>query len=153
MRCWRCALPQAASADEKTFSVADYCGPSICAQIWNVPRHVTSATFDVYGGEGAGSIYFPGVRGGLGGRATATIDVKPGQQYTIYVGRAGRLVDNQSFETESGRAVWSSSASDGSSGPAAVAADRPHPALPAAPAAEASWGPPGTKFEAGVHDG
>jgi glycine rich protein len=54
---------------------------------WTVPRGVTQVTFHVYGAQG-GSI-IGGPAGGLGGRATATFNVKPGWVYEIVVGGSG----------------------------------------------------------------
>src|SRR5262249_49032452 len=57
------------------------------AETWTVPNGVTQATFDVFGAQGSGS---PGFSpGGNGGEATATIDVSPGQGFTIMVGGQG----------------------------------------------------------------
>ena len=48
---------------------------------WTVPARVCGATFDLYGAEGSG---------GVGGaRVTATLAVKPGTPYDIYVGGWG----------------------------------------------------------------
>jgi Glycine rich protein len=59
-------------------------------QSWTVPTGVTSATFDVSGAQGAtgssGSAFGPG---GLGGDATATMSVTPGQTFQLNVGGAG----------------------------------------------------------------
>ena len=62
----------------------EYTGAS---QTWTVPVGVTQATFDLYGaqGGGAGSLFAPG----LGGRATATIAVTPGDTIQINVGGWG----------------------------------------------------------------
>ena len=70
------ACPPAALGAETTFNHLPW------TQYWTAPPHVNTATFDVYGGEGATSIYFPDSPGGLGGRATATIHVVPGQKYS-----------------------------------------------------------------------
>ena len=55
------------------------------AQTWTVPAGVTSATFDLYGAQGAG-LDFPAFAPGLGGRATATIPVTPGASIEVNVG-------------------------------------------------------------------
>jgi hypothetical protein len=62
------------------------------AQTWTVPAGVTQATFDVYGAVG-GDLRPDFTRGGLGGRATATLLVSPGDTITIVVGGAGEDVD------------------------------------------------------------
>ena len=49
-------------------------------QLWVVPRHVFQATFSAFGAQGGGE------RGGLGGTATATLAVKPGEVLAINVG-------------------------------------------------------------------
>ncbi len=54
------------------------------AQSWTVPDDVVEATFDLYGGQGAGE-----GKGGLGGRVTATLPVTPGSVVTVVVGGAG----------------------------------------------------------------
>jgi hypothetical protein len=46
------------------------------AQSWTVPKGVTQATFDVFGAQGGSEP--SGQPGGLGGEATATIAVNPG---------------------------------------------------------------------------
>lgn len=53
-------------------------------QTWTVPADVVKATLDLYGAQGAGE-----GNGGLGGRATATIAVTPGDVITIVVGGTG----------------------------------------------------------------
>ena len=58
------------------------------AQTWTVPILVTEATFDLYGAQGAG-VDNPTFAPGLGGRATATIAVTPGDSIQVYVGGAG----------------------------------------------------------------
>ena len=60
------------------------------AQSWTVPAGVTSATFDVFGAQGSAGSSGPDFGpGGLGGRATVTVAVTPGQTYQINVGGAG----------------------------------------------------------------
>jgi hypothetical protein len=60
----------------------DYTG---AIQTWTVPIGVTSATFDIFGAQGAdgGNSNF-----GLGGRAQVTLAVTPGEVLAIYVGGA-----------------------------------------------------------------
>jgi IPT/TIG domain-containing protein len=78
------AAPSAARATVTTFS---YTGS---AQTWTVPVGVWSVSFDVFGGQGGdatdGSLVAPG---GLGGEATVTLQVNPGQTFQINVGGAG----------------------------------------------------------------
>ncbi len=52
-----------------------------------VPPGVTQMTFDLYGAQGSGGN--AASIGGLGGRATATIDVTPGETLLLTVGGAG----------------------------------------------------------------
>jgi hypothetical protein len=60
------------------------------AQSWTVPEGVTQATFDVYGAQGGSSSSSLGVRaGGLGGKASATIGVTPGDTLQVNVGGRG----------------------------------------------------------------
>jgi hypothetical protein len=85
-----------ASADAQSHTFSD---PG--ALDWQVPAGVTCATFDVYGANGGdGGDWFedevprglgsePGGLGGLGGRATATIQVTPGETIVLTVGFAG----------------------------------------------------------------
>ena len=70
-----------ASATTLTFS------PSASPQTWKVPGGVTSAAFDLLGAQGGGVA--GGGSGGLGGEATATIAVMPGETVVIYVGVQG----------------------------------------------------------------
>ncbi len=56
------------------------------AQTWTVPAGVTSATFDLYGAQGG--IKQPGPVN-LGGQATATLTVMPGETVNVLVGGAG----------------------------------------------------------------
>ena len=97
------ALPQAASGAQKTFEVQDVCGPNLCGQIWNVPKHVTSATFEVNGGEGETSIYFPDQRAG-------DQDRRAPRQYTACGGAGGksewRYRQGGAKRTARHRAVW-----------------------------------------------
>jgi len=53
---------------------------------WTVPAGVTSVTVDAFGAQGGGAA---GVKGGLGGEATATLAVTPGATYQINVGGYG----------------------------------------------------------------
>ena len=57
------------------------------AQTWTVPAGVTSATVDAFGAQGGAGL---NASGGLGGRATASIPVTPGQTIQINVGCAGK---------------------------------------------------------------
>ena len=57
------------------------------SQLWTVPSGVISATFDLYGAAGGTSQYGTG---GLGGRATATLAVTPGDSIQIEVGQNGQ---------------------------------------------------------------
>jgi hypothetical protein len=57
-------------------------------QQWTVPAGVVEATFDLYGGQG-GLLTGSNLMGGLGGRATATLAVTPGEVVTIAVGQGG----------------------------------------------------------------
>lgn len=54
--------------------------------MWTVPRGVRSVTFDVYGAAGGSSTRG---FGGLGGQATATFAVHPGQVFQIVIGGRG----------------------------------------------------------------
>lgn len=56
------------------------------AQTWTVPDGVTASTFDLFGAQGGNTAYFAG---GLGGQATATMAVTPGQTLQINVGGRG----------------------------------------------------------------
>ena len=70
----------------------DYTGG---AQTWTVPHGVTSATFDVQGGQGGDVDPSPGVTvttGGLGGEATAELPLRPGATITVVVGGQGGSV-------------------------------------------------------------
>ncbi len=73
--------PAAAHAATETFV---YTG---AAQSWTVPADVTSATFELFGGEGRGGSVLR--RGGKGARVVATIAVTPGETLGVYVGGAG----------------------------------------------------------------
>jgi hypothetical protein len=77
------ALPGGASAATVT-ETFDFTG---AAQTWTVPAGVDEATFDVYGAQGGS--YSP--TGGLGGRATATIAVTPGDSIQLRVGGEGGI--------------------------------------------------------------
>lgn len=72
-----------ASATTLTFAA------SASPQAWKVPAGVTSATFDLLGAQGGA--FAGGVPGGLGGEATATIAVTPGETVAIYVGLQGAI--------------------------------------------------------------
>ena len=57
------------------------------AQSWTVPASVTQASFDVLGAQGGANN--AGAAGGLGGQATATLTVVPGQVIEVLVGGQG----------------------------------------------------------------
>ena len=78
---WRSAAPASATTD--TFN---YTGD---AQTWTVPAGVTSATFDLYGARGGGFVGDSLLAPGLGGEATATIAVTPGDSIEVNVGGQG----------------------------------------------------------------
>jgi Bacterial Ig-like domain (group 3)/IPT/TIG domain len=60
------------------------------AQTWTVPLGVWSVSFDVLGGQGAdAAVGILRASGGLGGEATATVPVIPGETFQIDVGGAG----------------------------------------------------------------
>ncbi|HEY3034606.1 MAG TPA: hypothetical protein VGJ54_08110 [Streptosporangiaceae bacterium] len=61
-----------------------YTGPGTWT--WTVPAGVTSVTVDAFGAQGGEAA---GVKGGLGGEATATLAVTPGATYQINVGGYG----------------------------------------------------------------
>jgi hypothetical protein len=77
------ALAAPASATTETFNFTG------AAQTWTVPAGVTSATFDLYGAQGGGVLDVPAFAPGLGGRATATIAVNPGDTIQVNVGGQG----------------------------------------------------------------
>lgn len=61
---------------------------------WTVPTGVTCATFEVWGGGGAGGTRccndcYGGVPGAPGGYTTKTISVTPGTQYVLVAGAGG----------------------------------------------------------------
>jgi len=59
---------------------------------WNVPAGVSAVTLDVFGGSGGSSSALTGGTpgpGGLGGEATGTIAVQPGEVLQVNVGCAG----------------------------------------------------------------
>jgi hypothetical protein len=66
----------------------DYTG---AAQSWTVPEGITQATFAVYGAQGGSSETTAAgtSAGGLGGKASATIAVDPGDTLQVNVGGAG----------------------------------------------------------------
>ncbi|MFL5908580.1 MAG: glycine-rich protein [Solirubrobacterales bacterium] len=72
-------LASPALATTETFN---YTG---AAQTWTVPAAVTSASFDLLGAQGA-AVYGAA---GLGGRATATIPLTPGESIQLNVGGQG----------------------------------------------------------------
>ena len=53
---------------------------------WTVPKGVKRVTLDLFGAAGGGSAV---AAGGLGGEATATLNVSPGQMFEIVVGGKG----------------------------------------------------------------
>jgi hypothetical protein len=76
------AAPAAATTETFNFTGA--------AQTWTVPAGVIEATFDLHGASGGG--FAPGATrflAGLGGRATATIPVAPGDSIQVNVGGQG----------------------------------------------------------------
>ena len=83
------AFAAPAAATTETFN---YTG---AAQTWTVPAGVTSATFDLYGAEGGG-YSSTGFASGLGGRATATIGVTPGESIQVNVGGKGAISSDAS---------------------------------------------------------
>ena len=85
------ALPTPASAFTETFGFSG--GP----QTWNVPREITEATFDLYGGAGGGFAGDPILESGLGGQATATIAVTAGTSIQVTVGGAGPTTNVNQF--------------------------------------------------------
>jgi len=74
------ALAASASAASTTFNFTG------SVQTWTVPAGVTEATFDLYGAQG-GAFVSPSP--GLGGRATATINVTSGASIQVNVGGQG----------------------------------------------------------------
>ncbi len=76
------ASPASAAADTETFSFTG------TAQTFTVPAGVTEVTIDAYGAAG-GPSEGGAAPGGLGGRATATIPVTPGEALAVYVGGLG----------------------------------------------------------------
>jgi hypothetical protein len=100
---------------------ADSCQPSgsqvVCtfeytgaAQSWTVPDGVSQATFDVFGAQGGSEP--SGKPGGLGGEATATIAVNPGDTLQVNVGGAG----GNGTTTQRGPGGFNGGASGGSPG-------------------------------------
>jgi glycine rich protein/hemolysin type calcium-binding protein len=77
------AVAAPVSATVKTFNFTG------AAQTWVVPAGVTQATFDLFGARGGGRIDDPTFAPGLGGRATATIAVTPGDSIQVNVGGRG----------------------------------------------------------------
>lgn len=73
------APPAMAAADTETIGYTG--GP----QTWTVPLGVSSVEVDLYGAAGSNNNN-SGFYRGLGGRATATFAVSPGQVFRIYVG-------------------------------------------------------------------
>lgn len=168
------ASPPVAFGAEKTFTQLPW------TQSWTAPPHVTSATIDVYGAQGATSIYFPETRGGLGGHVSATIDVVPGHGYSIDVGERGRWNgDPFDFTTEGGegsevrsgatRLIAAGGGGGGSGtdgGPGGTEGPDYQGGIDGDPGAVVngttisgpgaggvSYGPPGTVYEVGVRSG
>ena len=67
--------------------VCTWSGSIAVSQTWTPPAGVTSVTFDVYGGSGAGFSLDP--KGGDGAKVTATLAVTPGESFVIVQGIAG----------------------------------------------------------------
>jgi hypothetical protein len=81
------AIAAQASATTETFNRGTH-------QTWTVPEGVTEATFDLYGAQGGfprTGVTDPRLAPGLGGRATATIGVTPGESIQVNVGGHGLL--------------------------------------------------------------
>lgn len=73
------------TADEATVTcVYTYSG---AAETWTVPEGVTEITAEVFGAQGGSNGNF--TTGGLGGKATSTLPVAPGEDLVITVGGAG----------------------------------------------------------------
>jgi hypothetical protein len=83
------AAPSVAKADTIEFTVQSGCA----AQTFMVPAGVTSVTVEAYGAQGgaggAGAVPGSGGPGALGGSATATLSVTPGESLQINVGGKG----------------------------------------------------------------
>ena len=77
------ALAAPASATTETFNFTG------AAQTWPVPDGVFNATFDLYGAQGGGDTFTTVFLPGLGGRATATIPLTPGDSIQVTVGGQG----------------------------------------------------------------
>jgi len=152
------ALPASAHATEVTF-------PSLpWPQYWTPPPQVTHAEFDVYGAQGADSIYFPDNPAGLGGHAAATIKVVPGNRYAIRVGAAGQMTQDptqpngggEGSEVRTGTTPTSTrliAAGGGGPGPGGAPGGSEINQYSSIDDGGASWGPPGTVFEAGARHG
>ncbi len=150
--------PSGALAAEVTF-------PSLpWTQYWTAPPQVSSATFDVYGAQGATSFYFPDSPGGLGGHTTATMKVIPGHRYSITVGAYGQPDQDPTKPSEGGEGseVRSDStpssirliaAGGGGGGPAGGPGGAEHSQYGSIDAGGVSWGPPGAVYEVGVREG
>jgi len=70
------------------------CGYTGAAQYWTPPAGVTSATFTLYGAEGAKTSQ---AAGGLGAEVTATLPVTAGIALQVNVGGAGTTSDTNAF--------------------------------------------------------
>ena len=131
---------------------------------WTAPPHVTSVTFSVFGAEGGSSIYFPDQPGGgLGGRATGTIDVVPGARYTIIVGGTGEWSFDPTQPSGGGegsvvrlgttRLIAAGGGGAGPNGaPGGTEVDQ-YRSIDGDGVGGVSWGPPGTVYEPGVRPG
>jgi len=145
--------------------------------LWTAPEGVVSATFDVYGGQGGNSIFVTSA-GGLGGRATATLPVRPGRKYLVDVGGAGGFgepiymiayggsgseVRSYPYDIEDRMiAAGGGGSSVSGDGPPGGVPGSKLGAINGGPSspftdytgfAGTSWGPPGTSYEQGVRKG
>src|SRR5215212_4270477 len=60
---------------------------------WTVPDGVTQVTFEVFGASGGSSAGSQPSPGGLGGKASATFSVTPGETLQVNLGGAGKVND------------------------------------------------------------
>jgi fibronectin type III domain protein len=74
----------AAKPTTLTFHYIGVFGSDGVPQVWVVPKNVYSATFHVFGAQGASAPHGPA--GGLGGEVSETVIVKPGEAVAIFVG-------------------------------------------------------------------
>ena len=104
------ALAAPASAATETFNFTG------AAQTWTVPAGVTEVTFDLYGAQGGGDT--GGVfAAGLGGRATTTIFVTPGESIQVNVGGRGEVSSTGSTGGAGGFNGGGDGAAGGEGGP------------------------------------